>query len=694
MSKVIIARILIILVMMCAAWFVSKRAGHIGRRLALVAGALVTGILAAALVSALPDKTEPVTITVLEESNAKAKSSEAFLKRIQIDGKQTGIPAPTEGKWFFRGERYGYRPDSDTRRPDGLTRSITLELPLGADRQLVFTKNSYGGIVSITTPQTTVTKDLYAKRSGEATVTIGATPVKELRFYKLQCLVLFGVFYCIGMALFILLLRLLLKKWERICEFSAVKWDYYIYFAIACYVLLVCLLNITEDSLWYDEVWNVGWYASGDIIYNQYSHHFLMSIWYHLMPFGEQYLLLLTELISAAGVFLTGVAGRKLGGKRVGIFATVSVAAIPYFYRQVATEYRNYYLLYFAVVLMFLVYLWRGAKKQVPVGRILVYSLCLTLVMDSHQYGMLVAAVFMGMDFLMLVFKRIPWKNVLGFLFPVLYMVMWLYTNDMGGMWNDYGWTKVPDAKMVYNTIYLLCGASVWMVGLLILGTVCSIRDYLTGLIYGKRGVEEELHDVMPILAIGGVFFASILYSVCINPDNSLYVERYFICILPFIVLLIGKAFDFLLEGLSALFTADKRTRMAQITAIALGLSILLNGSMQYVLSPKTHGEDYRAATSWASAQNDIYNKDTLVMVAGNKYVVEGWKYYFSHKGERDVPNVCSIYSMPADLTAYATIYVNALHIGLKDDMAKTLEKTHERVNEAANLRMYVYQRK
>lgn len=72
---------------------------------------------------------------------------------------------PVEGKWDeinHNGlEIYGLFPDSDERRSEETTDYLTLEIPVGENRTLVFIGNIYGGIVEILSEDLLITVDTY-----------------------------------------------------------------------------------------------------------------------------------------------------------------------------------------------------------------------------------------------------------------------------------------------------------------------------------------------------------------------------------------------------------------------------------------------------------------------------------------------------------------------------------------------------
>lgn len=101
-------------------------------------------------------------ITAVDKKNDMALSTEVFLSGISINNKFSAISEANieDGEWFWLdGNRYCWRPESDERRIENITSSISLHLPIYKRRFLVFDTNPWQGLVEING----VLYDLYSE---------------------------------------------------------------------------------------------------------------------------------------------------------------------------------------------------------------------------------------------------------------------------------------------------------------------------------------------------------------------------------------------------------------------------------------------------------------------------------------------------------------------------------------------------
>ena len=115
----------------------------------------------------LPSLTDEVTLTALGEKSETAQGPEIVAEGFVVDGQAYPIRKVTEGKWYWRGQQYMWRPETDDRQPEGTTRSVTLKVPAGWSRTIRFSSNDYRGIVELTTENKTEKIDTSVTSSAE-----------------------------------------------------------------------------------------------------------------------------------------------------------------------------------------------------------------------------------------------------------------------------------------------------------------------------------------------------------------------------------------------------------------------------------------------------------------------------------------------------------------------------------------------
>ena len=141
---------------------------------------LGAGTFANVLISQIPLPTEEITITALNKKNSEAVHYEVVLNGYEYEGKMIPVKEIKDGKWMYTSHQtYMWRDPSDIRQPDGLTNSITFDIPVGMDRSISLAKNKWSGIAEIKTENETQIVDLYKLESGEHKVSLGDSERKE-----------------------------------------------------------------------------------------------------------------------------------------------------------------------------------------------------------------------------------------------------------------------------------------------------------------------------------------------------------------------------------------------------------------------------------------------------------------------------------------------------------------------------------
>ena len=154
--------------------------------------------------SICPSLTETVTITALGEKNISAQSDEIILLGMVADGQNIEIGTPKTGKWFW-GRNYMWRNETDSRQPDGTTRSIVFNIPVGVNRQIVFCTDIWNGLVKIECLDNTQIIDTYSDDLDSITVILPKSNTKTLIYQSILNIVIFSFVLCFTMGVFFFL---------------------------------------------------------------------------------------------------------------------------------------------------------------------------------------------------------------------------------------------------------------------------------------------------------------------------------------------------------------------------------------------------------------------------------------------------------------------------------------------------------
>lgn len=647
----------------------------------------------------VPPLTDTVTLTALGETGQAGKGQEVFVTGYTVDGETYGPQNAVEGKWFWIGERYGWRPETDRRQPEGTTRSVTLEVPVGWERRVNFSVNEWRGKVEVT--------GIHGTQQVDTSVTGIVSIDRSNSIMLIQNQILSILVYTI---IFLFLGALVTVFWRRYTrnpddtkKFVIAHWEIWTYGGIALISLVFMIRYSGIKSFWYDEMYQVAFSGLAtspvDAIFRYYSttpplYTMLMQAWYHLVPYGEGWLRLLSEIFTCFSVFFIGLCGRDLRNKRTGLIAALLSAGSPTVILLCGYENRTYGLMLLLTSLLLWLYIRQLRGIQSHSAAIFFVMLLLAY---THYFGVFLCGALFLIDCYLRMTKRVGNKVFVPYLLVALCYLPWIFymylqsTFDMKATWQPrpslagvIGVLKyiTGDMEIVY-TLFLV-GAAV-----IVAKTLCHRWSYKT-LPIGTFAEE------MPLLLIAIMIFCLYIYGRFISPDATLWVERYFTNILPCAVLVGAQGVDECCTWLEGV----QRTR-SNAVEIAIVLFVLFSvipaGAQQIIEKVDTVYQPYREAADWIYEHgNIIYSPDTIVINSGPSAVVEGWnEYYMTEQGRRDVLNLRSQYQVDEqELDQYQHVITVSLHVSFeKRPWFQELQEVYHIIDQQNNYKVTIYQR-
>ncbi len=152
-----------------------------------------------------------------------------------------------------------------------------------------------------------------------------------------------------------------------------------------------------------------------------------------------------------------------------------------------------------------------------------------------------------------------------------------------------------------------------------------------------RLSVAESEKQIIRI-AIVPVFMILVVWMVSNNgiSETSLFIPRYFICLLPFLSICIGGTIALIYQRLCELSRNNLRVKALVFTLIC-GI-LLFSGWNGYCgVNGRTFRdpEPYEAAADYLMTQPDIHNDDVGVFCVNYSSPL-GWGYYLTHKDTRE----------------------------------------------------------
>lgn len=421
--------------------------------------------------------------------------------------------------------------------------------------------------------------------------------------------------------------------------------------------ILMCIFS-EKECFWTDELdWTIDILEKsnniGDVLktllktgYNLPLYYLAMFPIYKIAPYGELWLLLPGMIMTLFGVFMVGQVGKKIGGKDLGIISLCLAATSYIAIYQGAFEFRPYAFMFCFSATTLYTYI---CKMQDPKNKKIniLYTLSIILLAYSHWFGCLLVAFYFIVDCILLIRK----KNSIGFILPYIalgitfipwfVLMMTKHTNNLEKYWGE-----TPTIKSLYKAIYYLLSNN-------LVCMVLFISAIFIGMIYifckPKNKDKQKKFIMLTISSICWSLLTVFIYSRYINPKGSLWVERYFLVILPQIILLISIP---IAELLHLEFKANNKKVDLKINNLEINrkLLVLTSTSIIIVIAIMNYNTLYKSLTSYRQPYREMANivakdershdEDTILIVNNGKAFLT---YYFQKQGYEIPQNVALI---------------------------------------------------
>lgn len=467
-----------------------------------------------------------------------------------------------------------------------------------------------------------------------------------------------------------------------------------LYAIISLLLLMFMVIYSGKTEFWYDEVYQVGLIKDnlsfGQMIkqYAQLKDYTpplfatIAYIWIRIVPFSFRYLLLISEVFVAIGVFFVALTTERVSGRKAGVFAGVLSAMSSALILTGGYEFRAYGLYYMAsaFVMYFFVLTYQKQKNRYLVY----YAITLAVLMYSHYYGCILMAVLTGIDMVLVLVGKREKRIILSYVgagctfLPWMIMVFANHTRSMTEFW-----IEPPTLQEIADLLLFLCSENAILALLLGFGIGSCLAQWRL-----KRNEMISLVAPLVIVLVIGLMF---IYGAWINPSGGIFFNRYFLGLLPWCVLCTAKGMIQCLH----LCVADKEKRRVLFAGgvVALGLYMCVtNGKVFFENIQEEQKVSY--VTSVKFLNKKLKNeKDALVVTSDNSHVRAGIVCYFQEFcGTK--PNIVSQHDedFKERIKQYERIYVLFGKQPLTEETRDILEG-FERMEKNKKARTHLYER-
>lgn len=416
-----------------------------------------------------------------------------------------------------------------------------------------------------------------------------------------------------------------------------------ILFAMALFMCLTC----SRQGLWIDEIkWTMGFMNNGFFnmikelatsIYNLPVFYIVGFVFYRIFPANEIFIMLPSIISVVVGVWFLYLTIKNLYGYElatlVSFTSSISLALISF----AGVQFRPYGLLFMLVCLC--LYFYCRRLKDPSIKNFIILGVLFLLLVYTHWFGILFVGVLGVYDFILCCLKKQSFYVLLPYVVAVVLFIPWFIYAVLNSKYSltEY-WAEKPTITYPLSVISIFTNTNPVFLIIFFLGFTAFIARYIIKLL-NKENFENKRITLLFSIIIPLVFGLVMFYSLVINPNASLCVDRYFIILLPFIIF-------FESYFIYSIFKAIKKYLKKELFLwIALGVFLVfvvpcgLYSSYYTALQYKymVPNEWYRETAHYLVSSNDLDKDDVALLQFEN---TDAWlTYYVAKKGEYTIRN-------------------------------------------------------
>ena len=488
------------------------------------------------------------------------------------------------------------------------------------------------------------------------------------------------------------------------------KKTYMIYMALAAVMLVFMFYQGGKQSFWLDEMSLLGTITKEknvcDIL-NQYLtidvtnlpvFPLVAALWYRVLPANDRLMLLLPEIAVALSCIFSALTAELIAGKKSGIFAAILTAVSTKMILSCGFEFRSYgFLLFFGTGALY--YFFKHMKSDSKRDNIM-YGVMLVLTIYTHYMGAILIAA-LGAAELVSVIKEKSIKRLIPYVATGVLFAPWFVLMLMKKQKSITSfWPKKPTVPEIARVMRkLLSENEVLFIILIItfLYVLCRVVRYWLE----KRKVSFKLSAILimswVVLFMLGVVF---VYSAVINPAGGFFVQRYFLELVPVMLIIISIGISEAIEFISADRERAFRLELTAIAALFMILYVGLTNLREVRENSSKSSETFREASQWVEAQEGLYDEGTALVCSVNPRAALGFAEYYVRDGGKkpEIPVISLQDTDPvSDLKKYDKLYVVYVHRDMEklaDDVKAYLSDNFEIKENNEEIKAALYVRK
>ena len=457
------------------------------------------------------------------------------------------------------------------------------------------------------------------------------------------------------------------------------NWAFWLLLLLIIAVSAVFMLHYKGASFWNDEIATLAYANSSYSLLETFKNdlfedttvpplfYLVANLWMKVAPYGTQWLLLICEVLTLVGILFTALAARELVDNTTGLFTALFMVLMPYCVRQGGHEFRHYalWLVFTALTLFF------GARKyrNPSVFNLVCYGLAATLAAYTHFSAVIFFFSLFLVDVFLFLKKRITIRHISSYLlFGVLFFPYLIFAYTRATTVREKFWTSAPVFADFFDIMQSLLQTRPMMI--LYYGAVVYMLYRLIKALRNKTNLfEDQLFPAWMLFAVIICFrLVTFIYSN-LNPNFSMWTERYFFCLMPCIGIILGLCCRDVLGRVpfSAFF----------VFFAVMSVWALLAHWQTLRYDPDVYYQPYEIGAEVLRGTDDLFNEDTAVYYS-RKYI-RGWQYYLAHGDMTPgLLNLLPLDISQVDLSPYNVIYVMEILTPITDETWEKFSESYD----------------
>lgn len=634
---------------------------------------------------------DKITIKALNEKDASAEN--VYITMQNIKGKNDNVLRykVVDGKWLDTngGQRWGGVSVT------GLTDTITIKLQKGNNRKIDFHATRWGGKAAISFNGSSEKIVSTYKDSDNDVMSIvlpNTASVFSFGMTNIFIILVEGfVFSAILISLYIVREQVInfIKRYQYECIAVVI--------AFAGFVIMLSFGNY--KSTWMDDSATMGIAAKYrnfseiiEIILKEESTTpplFTMA-WHYfskLIPVGAGALTLWARMLSiianTIGFYFGAIVVRKGWNKYIGIIFEVFLITSNALIVNSGFAVRSYgFMVLMALFLLYTVIKRFEDDKESRNKTTALYTVAILAICYTHYFGILTCFGFFLYECYLFIKKRYTYKFIFSYIIAGAVYLPWLVVNYMitREQWGSAFWIEPPK----YSSIIAILA---WLSSSQELVMLCVMFGFFITLYKVKEERMDISLNAVLITTIAVEIAIVFCYSKYINPKSSVWAHRYFLNLLPYMLIIAS----FGLVNVVSFFIDGKIKKVSFVYAV-LAFLIFVNSNFVVRIKGDMEGifyQPYREAAEYLLNQPDANSPDTLVLISS--VYSTGWDYYLSHNGKFEPLRYQKNFD-GVDIQKYKKVYLLDIHIKLDDNNRKILEDNFHQVSqdEKSTVQTYV----